>query len=77
MIVVDVAPWRMTYRGGRLADVHHVEFSTPVATVEVGDFDWSASAQRRELTRDDVERELVEWIATDSADVLRELPYMR
>ena len=77
MIVVERSPWRLHYSGGRLADVYHVEFSTPVASVEVGDYDWNAGAQRAELAHDDLVRELDEWIADDAPDVMRELPYHR
>jgi hypothetical protein len=74
MITVDVAPWRAVWRGGRLADVFHVEFSTPVSCFEVGGWSWETSSAGG--TRLDVERGLSEWIAECGADHLRELPYL-
>jgi len=76
MIVVERTPWRLQYtQGARIADVYHVEFSTPVANVEVGDYDWSTSEQRAPLDEAQLLAELDEWIAENADDHVRNLPH--
>lgn len=61
-------------QGGRLADVFIDD--KLVAATQVGDWSWGSSSQAHELDLTALSHELAEWVAENSDDYLRELPYL-
>jgi hypothetical protein len=75
-ITVSIAPWKLVYSGGRLADVFHAESDTALDCVQVGAFDWQKGELLSQPTRASLKRTLSEWIAESGEDYARELPYL-
>lgn len=78
MITVEITPWRLHWKGGRLADITHVEHGDDhaIACIQVGDWDDRHDRFVREPDEGSLRLSLGEWIAEDGPAYLRELPYL-
>lgn len=76
-LTVEVGVWRLTWRGGRLGDVSHLEYPNhALAAVQVGAWDPERDTLEAEPDAGALRKRLAEWIADDGAAYLRELPYL-
>jgi hypothetical protein len=74
-VVYDEGPWRIEWRGGRLAEVYHLESDAALDAFEVGDFDWSAgpfsNGQRAPHTLETLEPAAREWLREHADETTR------
>lgn len=63
-ITIEITPWRLHWRGGRLADVTHCEYGDDRAidSVQVGAYDWPRGRLVREPDEGALVLVLREWI---------------
>lgn len=73
-----VGPWRAVWRGGRLADVYHAEYESPLDALQVGDWDWETDT-RPEVNDPQalLDSELEEWVRDHGEEWRAELPFQR
>jgi hypothetical protein len=77
VLVAEVSPWRAIWRGGRLADVQHIEYpGRALACFQVGAWDHQRDRLEREPDIGALTLRLAEWVADDGDTYLRELPYL-
>lgn len=70
-VTVEVTPWRLTWRGGRLGDIEHIEYpGRVVECIGVGSWDWATNTQRRPLDAGALQLELGEWASEHGQETL-------
>lgn len=76
-ITVEVSPWRLVWKGGRLADVEHIEYpGRALDCVQVGAYDWQRGELERRPDRGALLLVLGEWVRDHGDEYARELRYL-
>lgn len=75
-LTAEQGPWRISYGGGRLADIYHLEVGNAIECIQVAEYDWERGEVTEELTGEHLADALARWIEDYGPDYLRELPYL-
>jgi hypothetical protein len=77
-ITVEVSPWTLTWKGGRLGDIGHVEYpGKAIHCIQVGHWDHQLDRLSREPDAGALQLVLGEWISEHGAEYARNvLPYL-